>query len=217
MASVPLNQQQEELRRVVEEQFNRIRGWSINDDISPDERQQAFQVMGDAAHQLHISITPEPRHFRHIIENRGMDANHPQFYYQIHCVEDLLDYIRDTDSNRDPEDQTIGDRFEFNVYSRRWGHEDHYGLTRTSSGWNLSHTTYGGEMNKSCEPNLFEALRHESVIYPRNLSGFFEWLWDRAERDGLSHDEVQEALNQLANWVSNCERDAPRGVFQGYI
>lgn len=217
MASVQLNAQQEELKRVVEEKLNRVKSWNDDGEVSVEEHHRNFQEMADAAHQLHMSITPHPRHFRHMIENRGMAADHPQFYNHIHPVEDLLDYIQDTDSNRDPEDQTLGHTFNFNVYSRRWGHEDHYGLTRTSSGWHLTHVTYGGDVNKGAEPNLFTALEHESILYPRGLPGFFTHLWDRADRDGLTHAEVQEALNNLAEWISETERNMPRGVFQSYI
>ena len=63
---------------------------------------------------------------------------------------------------------------------------------------------------------LFNILDHDFINYPEELPGYLKWLWERAAEDGLAHEQVQEALTMLADWVSLVEKNSPTGVFQGY-
>ncbi|MED3088222.1 hypothetical protein [Bacillus toyonensis] len=55
-------------------------------------------------------------------------------------------------------------------------------------------------------------MRHDSVSYPRDLSSFMEDIWVRAEEEGLPHDEVQDMLNKVADWISLTERNRPNDI-----
>lgn len=93
------------------------------------------------------------------------------------------------------------------------GSRDVYTLIRNASGWEVRSPSESGPCDKAGRPWLFKALDHEAVNYPEELPGYLEWLWSRAEQDGMSHDEVLKALEDLAEWTSTCERNNPTGVF----
>lgn len=172
--------------------------------------QKAFKEMKEAAYELHQSLKPKPKHRDYLIENRGMAADDPEFYEHIHTVESLLDYLYDTTANDDPIDFTIGDEFDFHLYSQRWGHKDNYRLTRTSGGWFVNHLTYSGEDKRHEDMKvLYDAMQQESISFPRNVDSYLDSIWVLA-KDGLTHEEVQEMLNKVADWISETEMNAPR-------
>jgi len=216
MPGVILNEEQKKLRETIEKNLKLLR-----DDIqggsklSWPQKEKIYVKMSAAAHQLHMSLDPMPKHHRYMIENRGIGHEDPEFYYHIHPVEDLLDYLDDIHANDDPEDQTIGHKFKFKVYSRRWGHADTYYITRNEDGWFCEFNAYSAQGDKSADPILYTILIHDSISYPRDLPDFMDWLWNQAHQEGLKHEEVQKALDELAEWVSLCERNVPRGIFRG--
>jgi hypothetical protein len=171
--------------------------------------------MAELAHDLHNDLKgcgTEPKHHKYMLTNRRVPVTDIEFYRHIHPVEDLLDYIKDTNANDDPEDMTIDHEFTFTVFSRRWGHTDTYSINRISTGWVIESTP----CNQSFEPGLFDILNHDSINFPEELPRYYNYLWERASEDGLSHAEVQEAVTQLANWVTLCEQNSPVGIFKGY-
>ena len=181
---------------------------------------ELFQEIGDKAHQLHIALRErdhEPKHHAYMIKNRDMLSDDPEFYMHIHPIEDLLAFIKDPHANDDPEDLTIGHEFTFTVYSRRWGHDDLYRLTRTETGWDVQMTTHSGPCDKTGRPFLYSNFTNDSVFYPAELEGYLEWLWLRAADQGLTHEHIQEALDKLAKWVKATTDSAPSGgVWEGY-
>lgn len=185
-----------------------------------EERLSLFQEMAQAAHDLHMALKQagkEPRHNKFLKRNRGHKPTEVEFYNHLHSIDSLYAYLGDTDANTDPVDQTLNMAFEIKIFSRRWGHDDIYRLIRTNTGWQVDHIR-GGNSNKRGEPALYDALHGDQINYPHDLPGYLEWLWERAsdEGEGLSPEAVQAALNDLAEWISACERSTPRGVFAGY-
>jgi len=172
-----------------------------------------IREIGGEAHRLHMALKRrghEPKHHGYMIENRGMAADHKEFYMHMHPVEDLLAFIKDEHANDDPEDQTIGHEFSLTVYSRRWGHDDTYALTRTETGWEVEFT-HSGPCDKAGRPYLYSNFANDMVHYPADLEGYLEWLWMRASEQGLSHETVQKCLDELAEWVKATSRAAPSG------
>ncbi|MBP1155414.1 MULTISPECIES: hypothetical protein [unclassified Paenibacillus] len=82
-------------------------------------------------------------------------------------------------------------------------------LVRNEQGWHVSHLSYSEQGGRDAEPILGVVLRHDSVSYPRNLSSLMEDIWNRAEDEGLTHEEVQQMLNDVADWISLTERNYP--------
>lgn len=190
--------------------------------LSENDANELYGKMAKKAHELHMSLKDsghEPKHHKYMIENRGCKPEDERFYEHVHPVQDLLAFIEDVDANNDPEDITIGKTFTMKVFTKRWGHYDQYEITRTDEGWNIKGLFAPSySCDKMIKPGLNEILEHDSVCYPKQVNIFFEWLWDKAAEDGLTKAEVQKAINKLGNWISECEKNAPReGVFEGLI
>ena len=184
--------------------------------MTDEEYKKLWQKMHNLAMELHSNWKPTPRHHKYMVKNRGCLPEDSMFYDHIHPVEDLIKFTFDEHANDDPEDQTLGDEFKFEIYTRRWGHKDTYKVIRNNKGWIFSHISDGVQSDKSGNPSLFELLDHDSVNYPEELPGYLEWLWKKAEEDGLSHKQLQKALNQLADWINVCEDNSPSGIWEYY-
>ncbi len=178
-----------------------------------DNFDERYDQMRDFAHELHMSLKNrgiEVRHHQYMLDNRGVPPEDPEFYDHVHSVEDLLKFIDDVDANTDPVDETIGEEFDFRFYSKRWGHKDTCRVKRTKEGWEFSLLNQRIPSRKDGLPGLERILSHEGVAYPITLPDYFRRLWKSAA-NGLSKEKIQEALNELAEWVSNTEKSSPKG------
>lgn len=218
---VELNEQERKLADNLKSVLHSLREGVLNNRrVSKEE----IDNLADVAKQLHMLLAArghEPKHHKYMLQNRSVAPTHPDFYKHVHAVEDLLRFIDNENANDDPVDVTLGETFDFNVYSRRWGHDDHYRVKRTPSGWTFTHmqeieTGRDARVGSKPDTGLFQLLDHDSINYPEELPGYFEWLWEQAGEKGLPREEVQEAIGQLAAWVNTCERASPRGIFEGY-
>lgn len=181
-------------------------------EIPYDRLDFVMNRMSSLSHELHMQLDPKPKHHNYMIKNRGCLPEDPEFYNHIHAVEDLLKYLRDSSANDDPEDVTLDITFEMKIYSRRWGHKDLLEITRNKEGWFVSRLSQEGQGGLDAEPVLSYVLTHDSISYPRNLSSIMEDIWIRAEEDGLSKDEVQDMLNQVAEWINTVEKNYPDNI-----
>ncbi|EWG09313.1 hypothetical protein [Cytobacillus firmus] len=211
---VYLNTEQEKMRDHIQDLYNEAMEYfkGKSSDIPSERMEEIINEMGDLCHKLHMQLNPKPKHHKYMIENSGMQPEDPNFYYHVHTVEDLLKYLKDPHANDDPEDITLNQKFEFRVYTRRWGHYDLYQITRNKDGWFISHLSHKGQGGKNAEPVLSYILRHDSVSYPQNLPRIMEDIWIRAEDEGLTKEQVQEMLNQVAEWVSIVEKSYPDNI-----
>ena len=215
--AVELTAEESALRREIEERLARC--WASLETRRPeDDLPKQIAEMGDLATKLHQSLASrgvKPKHHKYMLKNREVPVSDPEFYRHIHPVQDLLKFIDDMNANDDPVDMTIGHDFDLPVYSRRWGHEESYHLKRTKSGWEFRHF-HSGACDKRGAPLLYDSLDHDSINYPEELGGYLEYLWERAEKDGLSHEQVQEALTVLGRWIITCEQSSPEGIWTHY-
>lgn len=186
----------------------------LDDNRWNDSHKVIWNKMVDNAYELHKIV--KPKHHKYMIENRGVNPDDREFYDHIHPVEDLLAFIKDPNANDDPEDQTLGHAFELKVYSRRWGHTDTYKVNRITSGWEIGNISISGNCDKSGKPYLYENFRQDSINYPESLPGYMDWLWEQAAEQGLTHEQVQESLNQLNEWINDCEKNSPKGIWEAY-
>jgi hypothetical protein len=175
---------------------------------------------GTRSHQLHLLLKArgmEPKHHAYMIKNRGYPVDDPEFYQHFHPVEDLLKFIQDPHANDDPQDVTIGEQFTFKIYTRRWGHDDTYRITRTATGWNIDFHAIGDVCDKGGHPALFRNLDHDCVFYPSGLDGWMEWLWNHAAEKGLTKAQLQQGLDDLSAWIRITETSIPTGpTWKGY-
>jgi hypothetical protein len=193
---------------------------AIAENSMGEDVRNLIQDAGERSHKLHMLLKAraiEPKHHASMITHRDLQPDDTEFYMHIHPIEDLLKFLDNEHANDDPVDLTIGSKFTFRVYSNRWGHDDDYKVKRTNGGWEIGHIAISGPCDKGGKPSLFENLRHDSINYPEGLEGWMEWLWNQAEANGLTAEQVQAALQELADWVSQTEKSAPSGgVWEGY-
>ena len=124
-----------------------------------------------------------------------------EFYDHYHMLQALRRDILGKGVTMDIKgDLTLGKRLTFKVYNRRWGHADIYGITRTVEGWNISHITTG-----KSEKDGEGALTEEGVKYALSE------LWEQAEDGELTLSELQERLQQVADWISIVEKAVGEG------
>jgi len=217
--SIQLQADEQALRAKIDERVAEARQAFERGRIGP-EVSTLIAEAGQDAHKLHMALKGrglEPKHHAYMVKNRELQPDHEEFYMHFHPLEDLLKFLDNEHANDDPVDQTIGSEFTFRVFSKRWGHDDNYTVKRTSEGWAVSHIAIGGPCDKGGRPFLFENLRQDSIQFPEGLDGWMEWLWTKAAEDGLSAEQVQAGLQQLADWVSATERNAPcGGIWEGY-
>jgi hypothetical protein len=185
-----------------------------------EESRNLLLEAGAAAHRLHMLLKgrgQEPKHHAYMIRNRGLQPHDPEFYMQVHAIQDLLAFLINPSANDDPVDDTIGAEFEFIVYSRRWSRDDTYRITRTEDGWDVRHMAIGGPCDAGGHPFLYQNFDQDFISYPSKLDLRLEWLWEQAKAQGLGYNDVQHALQLLADWVSETEKAAPTdGVWEGY-
>lgn len=90
-------------------------------------------------------------------------------------------------------------------------------IEKTGEGWLISASSPGGECDKSGMPWLEDYLRRYVVDYPHDIFGRLEWLWDAAERERMNDIQLQEAIDQLSDWIMTTQKVAPTGgVWDGY-
>jgi hypothetical protein len=217
---------------MIELETEELKLWQIiNDSLAAMDREHAMHGLagntkdplreaGLAAHKLHISLKNrglEPTHHAYMIRNRGVQPDQSDFYMQVHAIQDLISFVYDPESNKDPIDMTMGKELTFRVYSRRWKSEDIYRIKRIDEGWDVRHKAIGGPCDTGGHPFLFRNFEQDSISYPANLDTRLEYLWEEARDRGLSKEVVQKALQDLADWVSETERRAPsQGFWEGY-
>lgn len=200
----------EELQKELTEKLDRIR--LLRSENKWDEN--LWEETVNLAHEIHKLV--QPKHHGYMLKNREVSPDQREFYNHIHPIEDLLAFMQDPHANDDPEDTTINHEFEMKIYTRRWGHYDTYNVKRIATGWEIGNLGISGVCDKSGMPYLFQNFRQDFINYPEAIPEYLEWLWEKAAESGLTHGDVQNSLNTLSNWISECEKQSPKGIWEGY-
>ncbi|MCY3411837.1 MAG: hypothetical protein INQ03_09410 [Candidatus Heimdallarchaeota archaeon] len=171
-----------------------------------------FDKIKNLAHKLHMMLKNrgiEPRHSRHVLENRGLSPDDPEFYYHEHCIEDLIKFVGDQYANQ-PEDLTMDKKFRFEYFTDRWKHDDWFDVTRTQNGWKFKHLReYFLPIDGTDTTSFYEMFEQDSVSVPRNLHFKFYELWDLCIDEGYTQKHVQKKLDDIGTWISQSELYEP--------
>ena len=156
-----------------------------------------------------------PVHSKYMLANRRVATSESiEFYNHIHPQQDLIAFIDDPLANvrnTNKPDVTMGKTFCFNVYSRRWGHDDRYQIRRIAEGWYIEHIGINGECDHEGNPYLYDNFRQDYISYPADICHYMSSIWTRAD-EGASFDEIQEMLDKIAKWISDTEKSSPDNI-----
>lgn len=141
------------------------------------------------------------------------EENISEFYMDYDMLYALLKDIRgDGEDIKLNGDQTLNKEMTFSVYTRRWKHQDSYRISRTIDGWEVKHISINGICEKDGTGALTQNLQHDSVFYPEEgVKYAMGQLWEEADEGELSIEQLQEKLQQIADWISTVERAVGQG------
>jgi len=223
MSGIPLTPEQEQLRNSLYEEYRAYMGEYPNRyhrDMPQNKMDEKEARMKELAHQLHLQLKEsgyEPKHNKNVLRNRGVPPEDPKFYAHHHAVEDLLKLIEDPHLNDEPDDRTVGEEFQFKVYSEKWEQPDIYKLKRMKDGWYVEFLSFNGPCNKKGYPFFTRYLNYHGVSVPNDIGDWLGWLWDEAHKKGLTKEDVQNALDSLSNWLKIIEDQAPKtGIWENF-
>lgn len=186
------------------EEYEKSKGYSF----PSNKFKMIFKAISPIIPILHwglLPIFPE-----YLIENSETIPENRilEFYYHYHMLTALLEEVKGKGVNLSMKgDLNLNKPLTFSVYSRRWGQTDTYYMERTIDGWNVRHISINGRCEKNGEGTLFANLRHDSIFFPKEgVMNALESLWDLADENEMSVAELQEKLQQIANWISTMEK-----------
>ncbi len=100
-------------------------------------------------------------------------------------------------------------QYQFRVYNRRHNSEITYTVTKTKTGWHIQHIAINGDSQPDGSPLFYENFNQDYINYPSGFGGFLESIWSALHSEELSTSDAQVRLQELADWVSACERTQP--------
>lgn len=152
---------------------------------------------------------------KYLMINSGIipEENLTEFYRDNDMLYALLKDIRgEGECMESNGDQTLDKEMTFSVYTRRWGHLNNYRICRTIDGWYVKHIAINGACKKDGTGALMSNLQHDSVFYPEDgVKYAMRQLWKKADEGKLNIEQLQEKLQQIADWISAVERAVEEG------
>ncbi len=147
---------------------------------------------------------------KYLLHNRGINPEEDtlNFYNHFDCLQSMLDEIEGKGQVMQiKSDATLGIELTFEVYTRRWGYPDRYRIIRTIDGWKCCHIAINGKCEKSGEGALLDNLNHDCIFFPKDAVMYaLENLWESADEGEIDLSELQERLQQVADWISHVEK-----------
>jgi hypothetical protein len=102
----------------------------------------------------------------------------------------------------------------FEVYNCRRDDAVTYRVNKTDNGWHISHIAINGDCEPDGSPYFYINFKQDYINYPSGFGNSLEWLWKQIENQAVDHEEAQVKLQELADWVSVCEKEQPQ--WQGW-
>lgn len=166
------------------------------------------QDIKDVAAILHWGCLPIIDKNLMINSNQIPEENLTAFYNNYDMLYELLKYIRGKGERIEVNgDHTLNKEMTFSVYTRRWGHNDTYRIYRTIDGWEVKRISINGACEKDGTGALIQNLEHDCVFYPKDgVKYAMNNLWEEAEDGKLNIEQLQQKLQQIADWISEVEK-----------
>ena len=162
---------------------------------------------------LHWGRLPILNKYLMINSSKIPENNVVDFYNHYDMLNAMLKDIRGEGENMTRKgDETLDHEMIFSVYTRRWGYSNNYAVHRTIDGWDVRYIAINGECDKDGTNMLFTNLDQDCVFYPKDgVKHAMTELWKQADEGVLSLQELQEKLQQIADWISCVERAVGEG------
>jgi len=79
----------------------------------------------------------------------------------------------------------------------------------TMTGWNVKNFP-NGRSDPNGQGGIIMNLDRDFVNFPPQAGDYLEWLWLQINSGKITgHDEIQQKLNDLSEWISICEKATP--------
>jgi hypothetical protein len=171
--------------------------------------EEKVEKMKTLAIELHWKYMPIYEEY--MLENRDIiPEDEPEKYYNhYHSLEDLYRAMigKGLDWKSAEGDCNLDKELIFEVFTSRWGHKDRYRMQRTIYGWYVTHISINGSSQKDGTGALFSNFRQDGVFYPVDgVKHALETLWNDADSSEMSVEELQDRLQEVADWVSEVEK-----------
>lgn len=187
--------------------------WRENFSTNFSEMQQICEEMGELVPILHWGRLPILS--KYLMINSGLipEENITEFYCDYDMLYAMLKDIRGEGERIDLNgDETLNKEMTFSVYTRRWGHKNNYRICRTIDGWEVKHIAINGLCEKDGTGALIMNLQHDSVFYPEDgVKYAMNQLWEQADEGEVNIEELQQKLQQIADWISTVESAVGEG------
>lgn len=99
--------------------------------------------------------------------------------------------------------------FSFEVYNRRHDGQVTYKLRKLSDGWHISHFAINGDCKPDGSDLFYKNFEQNHINFPSGFGDFLHHLWSRLDTAEFTTEEAQAKLQELADWVSACEKSQP--------
>ena len=107
------------------------------------------------------------------------------------------------------------------IYTPRWGHDDRYNFTFGKNSLTIDldkKITKATWTDTTARPDwtgedLFKTMRNDAIYPPHNLLKLLEHLWREWRHVKISHEQVQDELNALVEWINTSTRNKPTTEF----
>lgn len=191
-----------------------------NYDMYHEKFRRVFEKLNGATQVIHWAKLPI--FDKYLLFNRKKDPELETlaFYEHPSCMEALFKELTGQGvimSNKS--DQSLNKNIQLNIYNRRWGHYDHYCVSRTINGWNWSSMLHEGQSDKEgiylhsdleqqeISGPLFDSLKHDSVFFQKDAIMYaLGKLWEEADEGRIDFDELSLKMQEIAEWISVLEK-----------
>ena len=102
------------------------------------------------------------------------------------------------------------ENLEFSVYNTRRESTITYRVNKTDNGWHVSHIAINGDCKLDGSPFFYSNFDQDFITYPSAFGDSLEHLWGKINNEEIDVKEAQVKLQELADWVSICEKSQPK-------
>lgn len=182
------------------------------DDLNESGSYRPTRELINLASKIHWHVLPEYEEYMIVNSELYPNKDTQEYYNHFHTLEDLYKELTGEGKKVESKkgDINLNKEIDIKIYSRRWGHKDTYSVERTLEGWTVTfHQKKAGDKEGKA---LIETLEHDFINYPHELGVFMWHLWNKADSNEMTVEELEQDLKKIANWINVCEENTPEGI-----